>query len=44
MMAPVVGRFMSQCILGSAGDDDPLRALSTGRFAAGRLIPEGQVV
>ena len=43
MMAPVVGRFVSQCILGSA-DDDPLRALSHGRFAAGRLIPEGQVV
>ena len=43
MMAPVVGRFISQCILGPV-EGDPLRALSPGRFAAGRLIPEGQVV
>lgn len=43
MMAPVVGRFVSQAILGSVVGD-PLLALGAGRFAAGRLIPEGQVV
>ena len=43
MMAPVVGRFLAQAILGSVEREQRV-ALGPGRFAAGRLIPEGQVV
>jgi sarcosine oxidase subunit beta len=43
MMAPVVGRFISERVCGGA-KDDRLCALDPGRFAAAPLIREGQVV
>jgi sarcosine oxidase subunit beta len=43
MMAPAVGRLVAGAILGDP-EEEPLRDLSPGRFATGRLIPEPAVV
>ena len=43
MMAPEVGRLVAGAILGDE-PEEALRALSPGRFAAGRLVPEPAVV
>jgi hypothetical protein len=43
MMAPAVGRFIAESMYaGTTGD--PLEQLAPDRFAAGRLLPERQVV
>jgi glycine/D-amino acid oxidase-like deaminating enzyme len=43
MLAPAVGRILAEAIAG-AGEDEALSTLGPARFAAGRLVPEQQVV
>jgi sarcosine oxidase subunit beta len=43
MLAPAVGRILADAITGN-GEDEALQVLSPARFAAGRLVPEPQVV
>ena len=43
MLAPAVGRILAEAIAGT-GEDEALAILDPARFAAGRLVPEQQVV
>ena len=43
MLAPAVGRIIAESVLGES-EDPVLSVLDAGRFAAGRLVPEPEVV
>jgi sarcosine oxidase subunit beta len=43
MVAPAVGRILAEAVLEDR-EDEALRVLDPGRFAAGRLVPEPQAI